>query len=137
MKTQFTHYELYNRTIVDPTLREHVEWAIQAAEDEIERVVGECFYDRDPNGIPGRDWLRLVSWRAADYIRVTDNAFRQIVNGPFQQESIGRYSYTVRTPDNDVTADPRYSAVLAHYTGLSSAAVQYIGVTSTRDEYSL
>lgn len=129
-------YERENRTTVPPELREHVLAAIQAAEDDLLREVGYNFYGDEPEGVPGRDWRRLASWRATEYVAFADEAYRESALSPFQSEAQGRYSYTLRTPSGPLAANPRFASVLRYYRGLATATVHYRPGVRARDEYS-
>jgi hypothetical protein len=131
--TQLSHYEVYNRVTVPPELREHVETALQNAEDDFIRELGASFFDAETE-VAGRDWLRIVSYRAAEYVRITDPTFRDAMDGPFQSETQGRWSYTLKTPSRDVADNPIYKPILDHYRGFSSP-VRYRGRSSITDEY--
>lgn len=128
-------YERENQVTVPNALREHALSALQSAEDDLLREVGTPFYGDDPTGLPGRDWVRLASWRAAEYLTINGPAFRDAMLSPFQAETQGRYSYTLRTPGAAMLANPRYRPVLDYYRGLVTASVAHRGATAARDEY--
>lgn len=133
--TQLEHYEQYNRVTVPAELREHVTVALQNAEDDFIRELGASFFDAETEPA-GRDWLRIVSYRAAEYVRITDPVYREALDGPYQSETQGRWSYTLKTPSKDVADNPLYKSILDHYRGFSSP-VKYRGVSQTPyDEYS-
>lgn len=133
--TTIRHYEIYNRTKVPTELMEHVNTALQNAEDDFVRELGASFFDSEET-IQGRDWLKIVSWRAFEYIRITSAEFQAAVGGPFQSETIGRYSYTLRTPADTVAENPRYRAVIDYYRGMT-APIKYRGVRTAVDEYAV
>lgn len=136
--TTVEDYQRENRVVVPEELTDHVLNALQSAEDDLERAVGSIFYNQDPEGRAGRDWLRLASYRALEYITATDEAFRSALTSPFQSETIGRYSYTLKAPAAGVMANPAYKAILDFYKGLATAEIQYNrgGRFRPGDEYS-
>ena len=133
--TSVADYEKYNRTFVPEELREHIQTALDNAEDDLVRELGASFFDSAETQA-GRDWLRLASWRAAEYIRVTSVEFQEAMSSPFQSETIGRYSYVLRSPQQGVGDNPRYKAILDFYRGIATAPIQYNdGSTRVGDEY--
>lgn len=128
-------YELYNRETVPEELRDHVLTALQSAEDDIERAVGRVFYHDGPDGIAGRDWRRLAAYRAKEYIATTEAVFKDRLMTPFQSETLGKWSYTLRSPDSDITANPRFAEILRHYGGMRFVGVSYRSAAASRSEY--
>lgn len=133
--TTLADYEAVNRTLVPTELREHVEAALVSAEDDLLREVGYTFWEDGPDSTAGRDWKRCAAWRAAEYIESTDPEYRAAVAGPFQSETIGRYSYTLRQPTSNMLDNPRYRRILDYYVGVRSTGVAYYGAGPARDEY--
>jgi hypothetical protein len=128
-------YETFNRETVPEELREHVLTALQNAEDDIERSVGRIFYHDAPDGIAGRDWRRLAAYRAKEYIATTEAVFKQRAMTPFQSETLGKWSYTLRSPDSDITANPRFAEIIRHYGGMRFVGVSYRSAGPSRSEY--
>jgi hypothetical protein len=133
MITTVGDYERINRTTVPAELTEHVEDSLQGAEDELERAVGRIFHSDDPAGRAGRDWIRAASWRAKRYMDLNDPDFQAAMANPLRSETIGRYSYTVKSPSDVITADPRIDQIVTFYRGNS---VEIVYATPTGgDEY--
>ncbi len=133
--TTVQDYAKYNNEEVAPELTEQVETALQNAEDDIERVVGRVFYHDGPDGIPGRDWLRLASYRAKEYMVTTTAVFKDRLLTPFGSETLGKWSYTLRSPEQDITANPRFAEILRHYGGMRFLGVSYRTAGASRGEY--
>lgn len=131
--TTVDDYNRINRTTVPPELTEHVEEALQAAEDELERAVGRIFHGDDPTGLPGRDWIRATAWRAKRYMDLNDPDFQAALANPYRSETLGRYSYTVKAPADVITEDPRIATIVTYYRG-NSVGIVY-GAASEVDEY--
>lgn len=127
-------YEAVNRETIPLELAEHVDFALQAAEDEVTIEVGSAFWTLEEGGMPDRQWKELVAWRAKEWLAQTDAAFQAAVLGPFQSQTIGRYSYTVRAPSGTLRDNPRYRAIIDYYRGLASSPIAY-HTARTRDEY--
>lgn len=132
--TTIADYEMVNRTEVPVELVEQVNFALQSAEDELLVQVGYTFWTLEEGGMPDRQWKEVVSWRAGEWMSATDAAFKAAVLGPFQSQTIGRYSYTLKAPGGALRDNTRYRAVIDYYRGLATSPVQYFA-GSDRDEY--
>ena|GEM_PF-2854851 len=103
---------------------------IPFAERDLARWTGRVFYDALlPASDASQDWLLATALISAQYLHDENPEVRAALQGPYQSEKLGDYSYTVRAGSVTLDADPRVAAIIAAYRVLTFVGLVVNGPT--------